>query len=363
MSQFQSGRFKRHEVSGPLKAICPDEAFHSLQEIDLEAVAQAGKKLVLLDVDNTLLPWRSEDIPKETLEWIQKGKDCGLQFCILSNTRNTERLQRLAGEMGLQYMNGRFKPSPAMYRQALEEFGFEPGQALMIGDQLFTDILGANRTGIETMWVKPMHKREFVGTKVSRMGERLVRNRLYRFLDPYDEIPDEPITPFLKRKVIRQFIKFCIVGASSTIIDLGLHFVLMFVVTVHGELLRDIVGRWGEIHIMGNNAPSPDDVKNTAFGIFKVITVGLAILNSFYWNRKWTFEITEKIDRHNQLVKFTVVALIGMVLNVVIATVFHRIIPGHEKQSWAVANLIATVIVVFWNFFAQRLWTFRKALQ
>lgn len=363
MKQFRSGKFKRHDVSGPLRNICPDEAFHSLAEIDLHAIAEAGKKLILLDVDNTLLPWRSEDIPQETRDWLDSGRAAGLQFCIISNTRNVERLKRLATEMDMKFMNGKFKPSRAMFKQALDEFGFTANEALMVGDQLFTDILGANRTGIETIWVKPLHGREFVGTKVSRMGERFVRNRLYRFLDPYDEIPDAPITPFLKRRVIRQFVKFCIVGAMSTVIDLGLHYVLMFVATWDGQSLSSVVGNWVQHSILGNSNPQADEVQNAAFGVFKIPSVGLAILNSFYWNRKWTFEISDKADQHRQLVKFVVVALIGMCLNVVIATAFHRIIPGHEKRSWALANLIAMVIVVFWNFFAQRLWTFRKALK
>ena len=50
----------------------------------------------------------------------------------------------------------------------------------MVGAQLFTDVLGANRTGIDAIWVKPIAYKEFAGTKISRLGERLVRNRLYR---------------------------------------------------------------------------------------------------------------------------------------------------------------------------------------
>jgi len=350
-------------VSGPLKAICPDEAFHSISEIDLVAVAAAGKKLILLDVDNTLLPWRSEDIPQSTRDWIEVGRTAGLEFCILSNTRNVERLDRLAKELGIQAFRGKFKPSREMFRRALREYQLEPKDALMIGDQLFTDILGANRTGIETMWVKPMASKEFVGTKVSRMGERLFQHKLYQFLDPYDDIPVGPITGFLKKRIIQQFLKFCVVGALSTVIDLGVHFALMFWVRVGDTSLSNIVGHWGQSVLLRNDHPTPDMVHNLSFGILKVPAVALAILNSFYWNRRWTFEIKGKEDRHQQLVKFVTVALIGMGLNVAISTSLNSIIPGHAKRSWAVASLIAMVIVVFWNFFGQRLWTFRKVLR
>jgi hypothetical protein len=67
-----------------------------------------------------------------------------------------------------------------MYHQALKQFRLQPQQAVMIGDQLFTDILGANRAGIEAIWVKPMSSRDFIGTKVSRFGERMLRPMLFR---------------------------------------------------------------------------------------------------------------------------------------------------------------------------------------
>jgi HAD superfamily phosphatase (TIGR01668 family) len=156
------------------RPFAPTEFGTSLRDVDLEVVVARGKRLVLLDVDNTLVPWGSEALPEWVLEWLAQGRSLGLEFCILSNTRHPARLARLAERMGIPYLRGKFKPNPDVYRRALAQFGVEAKQAIMIGDQLFTDVLGANRAGIESVWLVPMARREFIGTKVSRMGERIL---------------------------------------------------------------------------------------------------------------------------------------------------------------------------------------------
>src|SRR5262249_42213546 len=141
-----------------------------------------GIKLILIDVDNTLVKWRTEDFAQETLDWIAKAKSHGIDICILSNTRNPARLERLAQWLDIPAFGGKSKLSPAMYLEALQKFGLKENQAVMIGDQIFTDIFGANRAGIEAIWLQPISPHDFVGTKVSRLGERIIRGYLYRAL-------------------------------------------------------------------------------------------------------------------------------------------------------------------------------------
>ena len=75
---------------------------------------------------------------------------------------------------------------------------------------------------------------------------------------------------------------------------------------------------------------------------------------------RWTFKIRGREHRAAQLRKFFAIALIGMLLNTFITTSLGNIIPGHEKRSLAIASLVATVLVAFWNFFGQKLWTFKQ---
>ena len=361
MSDFRAGKFERERVPGWARGFCPAHSSLSLLDVDLKGLAQSGKKLILLDVDNTLLPWKGEAIPQSSSDWIAAARQNGLELCILSNTRHPARLDRIAKKLGVHYLQGKFKPSTAMYRQALKQFGVQPQQAVMIGDQLFTDILGANRAGIEAIWVRPMTAHDFVGTKISRFGERLVRGTLYRTLQNSDaeEAVDLPpggagVVELLKKPVVRQFIKFCIVGGSSTVIDVGLHGLLLFTPN-----FGDSLGRW-LIETFPFAFGGAKQAIDAAVPVLKVFSASIAILNSFYWNRRWTFNIRGKEERLAQLHRFVTVAVIGLILNTIIVTALYNIVPGHPKRSWAIASAIATVVVAFWNFSGQKLWTFRK---
>ncbi len=157
-------------------------AVATVSDIDPTSLKAAGKSVVLLDVDNTLMPWRGEKMPEASVSWVEALKREGIRVCILSNTRRVERLTRIAAQLGVEFIRGKFKPSPRMYHQALERFDAKPAEAVMVGDQLFTDVWGANRAGIESIWVQPIARREFVGTKVSRLGESVVRGALYKAL-------------------------------------------------------------------------------------------------------------------------------------------------------------------------------------
>jgi putative flippase GtrA len=171
------------------------------------------------------------------------------------------------------------------------------------------------------------------------------------------------ITRVVQRRGVRQFVKFCIIGGLSTVIDLGLHWLLMFQFRISGELVSHRLGGWVLDMYFPNAVHSNEALKNASFTLFKVLTTGLAILNSFYWNRRWTFRVLGKESIHQQVVKFYTIALIGMVLTLVISTLLFQVIPGHPKRSWAIASLVAMVVVSFWNFFGQKLWTFKKDMK
>ena len=102
-----------------LRKFSPHESLAAVQDVNLEALKESGKTLILLDVDNTLLPWRGSDVPPAVLKWLAQGKSLGFQFCILSNTRHPERLKILSEMLGIQYIRAKFKPSRQMYFMAL----------------------------------------------------------------------------------------------------------------------------------------------------------------------------------------------------------------------------------------------------
>ncbi|MCX7993024.1 MAG: YqeG family HAD IIIA-type phosphatase [Fimbriimonadales bacterium] len=160
---------------------CPDEHVQSVAEITPEHLQSLGIHALLLDLDNTITPWRSHKVPLEVAEWIKRMQAAGFKLCFVSNTRNLGRLQWLSEQLGIPYARGPMKPRRTMLRRALEMLDVEPQQTAIVGDQLFTDVWGGNRLGIYTIWVHPMHPREFIGTKVSRQVERWLLKRL----EPY----------------------------------------------------------------------------------------------------------------------------------------------------------------------------------
>lgn len=152
----------------------------SVAEVEPARLREAGVEAILLDLDNTLVTWKGTEIPDTTREWVRRCQEAGLKLCLVSNTRNVPRLQRLCEELRVPYVRARMKPSRQGFQKALELLQTTPDRAVMIGDQLFTDIWGANRMGMRSIWVERIHPREFVGTRLSRLVERILLRWLRR---------------------------------------------------------------------------------------------------------------------------------------------------------------------------------------
>lgn len=153
---------------------CPDEVVCSVTDIDPSKLVEQGIQAVLLDLDNTLVPWQKVGVPDAVRQWVDSLKRAGLRLCLVSNTRRRRRLEVLAKRLDIAYVPRAFKPRRSGLRQALEKLQATPEQAVMIGDQIFTDVWGGNRMGMRTILVLPMARREFIGTRVSRLLERIL---------------------------------------------------------------------------------------------------------------------------------------------------------------------------------------------
>lgn len=157
-----------------LSLLCPDQVAESVTCVDVAALKCRRIEALLMDLDNTLVPWRGYDVSTGVLEWLRGAEAQGLKLCIVSNTRFPKRLARLAGKLGMPFVNAAFKPRRGAFRAALALLDVEPSSAAVVGDQVFTDILGGNRLGLHTILVRPLSRREFAGTRISRLFERVV---------------------------------------------------------------------------------------------------------------------------------------------------------------------------------------------
>ncbi|MGQ9732048.1 MAG: YqeG family HAD IIIA-type phosphatase [Candidatus Zipacnadales bacterium] len=154
-----------------LTRFVPHQAVGRLSDIDLKALQQRGATALLLDLDNTITPWRSLDVPPDIAEWLTRAKR-DFRLYIVSNTSKTKRLAILKEKLGLEGIG--FVSKPWGMGRAMKRLGVRAAEAVVIGDQLLTDIAGGNFFGCYSILVKPLSSDEFLGTKLMRGVEALV---------------------------------------------------------------------------------------------------------------------------------------------------------------------------------------------
>ena len=164
-----------------LKKLYPNLYVKSLQEIPLDELKKAGKKVFILDLDNTITEWNSNDITPEIKKWFAHIKNEGIKACILSNN-GQERVYNVAEQLDIPYIHRAQKPRRIGFTKALDSLGVKAEETVVIGDQIFTDILGGNRAKLFTILVIPIDKKEFAGTKISRAFEYFVLKQLRKEL-------------------------------------------------------------------------------------------------------------------------------------------------------------------------------------
>lgn len=151
----------------------PDAEADSIYAIDPSALYARGVRGVILDLDNTMVPWGDWDIPQALRPWIAAARAVDLRLCIVSNNGGA-RVAHIAASLGLPTVTGAWKPFRPALRRALRIMGTAPEATALIGDQRFTDVFGGNRLGLHTILVRPQSRREFPLTRLTRLAERLV---------------------------------------------------------------------------------------------------------------------------------------------------------------------------------------------
>lgn len=132
-----------------------------LTDIQPEQLHAHGIRLLMLDFDNTIVPYRVNEPPRETLDWFAKVRDAGIQICIVSNSRKP-RVPAFCRMHGLDCITHARKPFSKGIRECLNRYGIPARQAALVGDQIYTDTLGANCTGVSPILVKAIHDHNFL---------------------------------------------------------------------------------------------------------------------------------------------------------------------------------------------------------
>ena len=149
-----------------------DEYLDSAYEIDYERLYEEGYRGLIYDIDNTLVP-HGAPADERAIALFERLRRIGFGYCLLSNNQ-IDRVAPFADEIQAGYIENAHKPSVKNYRKAMELLGTDTGNTIFIGDQLFTDVYGAKRTGIRNILVKPIHPKEEIQIVLKRYLEKIV---------------------------------------------------------------------------------------------------------------------------------------------------------------------------------------------
>ena len=150
----------------------PDAYMDSTYVIDFEKLYKEGIRGVIFDIDNTLVPHGAPATP-EAAVLFEKLRGLGFRTCLISNNHEP-RVKPFAEAVKSEFLCDAHKPSVRGYEAAMTRIGTSRNNTLFVGDQLFTDIYGANRTGLYTILVHPIHPKEEIQIVMKRKLERIV---------------------------------------------------------------------------------------------------------------------------------------------------------------------------------------------
>ena len=150
----------------------PDEYMDSTYAIDFKKLYNDGYRGILFDIDNTLVP-HGAPADERAIALFKKLKQIGFTTCLISNNKEP-RVKSFCDKVDSDYIFKSGKPLPGGYEEGIRKMKTTKENTLFIGDQIFTDVLGANRAGLYTIMVKPIHPKEEIQIVLKRYLERIV---------------------------------------------------------------------------------------------------------------------------------------------------------------------------------------------
>lgn len=158
-----------------MRLFIPNEYHKTIHDIDLVKLYELGKRLILTDLDNTLVGYDIKLPTAEIIEFKEKVESIGMKLIIISNN-NQFRVKTFASKLGIEYVSSAKKPLKFCYKRFTKEY--KPDQIVIIGDQIMTDIFGGNRMNFYTILVEVInYNNELYRTKINRFIEnKILRN-------------------------------------------------------------------------------------------------------------------------------------------------------------------------------------------
>lgn len=155
-----------------LERLYPNVYLDSTYDIDFEQYYQDGYRAIIFDIDNTLVP-HGAPADQRAIALFKRLHALGYQTMMLSNNKEL-RVKMFCDAVDAEYIYKAGKPNPANYREAMKRMHTDEKNTLFVGDQIFTDVWGANKAGIYSILVKPIHPKEEIQIVLKRYLEKVV---------------------------------------------------------------------------------------------------------------------------------------------------------------------------------------------
>ncbi|MEH7505991.1 YqeG family HAD IIIA-type phosphatase [Neobacillus drentensis] len=158
-----------------LKQFLPNEHVKSILDISPEQLNAKGIKGIITDLDNTLVEWDRPFATPQLIKWFEEIRSHNILVTIVSNN-NEERVKAFSDPLKIPFIFRARKPLALAFHKAVSQMGISKDEAVVIGDQLLTDVLGGNRGGFHTILVVPVAQTDGFFTKFNRFAERRILN-------------------------------------------------------------------------------------------------------------------------------------------------------------------------------------------
>ena len=151
----------------------PKVYLNSVKDITINLLNENNIKGLILDVDNTLISL-DKVMPEGVKEWANEMKKKGIKICILSNSNKMEKVEAVAKIIGVPYIFFGKKPLKSGFFRARDILKLKETEIAVVGDQIFTDIIGANRCNMFSILVKPIEEKDYLITKIKLPLEKFI---------------------------------------------------------------------------------------------------------------------------------------------------------------------------------------------
>ncbi len=155
----------------------PKIVLTKIEDLDFNYLKKQGIRVLLVDIDNTLVPYYENYPDSKTKKFLALAKDNIFDVILVSNN-NKKRVSEFAKNLGLPYYYFSLKPLSITYRKIMKKFNYQAKEIAMIGDQLLTDVVGANLLKIYSVLVEPLVEKDGIHTRINRKIEKMIRKKL-----------------------------------------------------------------------------------------------------------------------------------------------------------------------------------------